>query len=149
MRSKRITPSAVVLTLILTLLASSAHAGGPLIIYDPASQTPYAYPGPVSMFTDLGTLGAVSNANADALVAASAAQWTGVATSSFSAAVTGAFARAGLPDITGANAGLVIGVDNPGDGIFVIYDTDGSVIQNYFGAPPGVLGIASPEFKRS
>jgi len=136
----------VVLTLTLALLATQALAGGPMIIYDAATKTPYAYSVPVPVVTDLGTLGAMANANADGLVAGSAAQWSGVATSSFSASVTSDFAGVGLPDITGANAGLVISVDNPGDGIFVIYDTDGTVTQNYLGAPPGVLGIASPEY---
>jgi hypothetical protein len=146
MRSNIMTTRLVILTLLLAALTSQAWAGGPLILFDPATKTPYAYAGFVPVVTDLGNLGAVANANADVLVSNSAAQWSGVATSSFSAAVSGDFAAAGLPDITGANAALVIGVDNPGNGIFVIYDTDGTVTQNFLGAPPGVLGVASPEF---
>ncbi len=59
--------------------------------------------------------------------------------------MAGDFSSVGLPDITGANAGLVIGTFN-GGGIHVMYDDDGSIISSFFGAPPGVLGIASPEF---
>ena len=134
------------MTLMFILAATQAFAGGPLLIYNAATQTPYAYGPSVTMYTDLGSLGALTNASGDALVASSAAQWSGVATSSFSASVVGDFAALGLPDITGANAGLVIGTFNGGTGIHVIYDTDGTVTQNFFGAPPGVLGIASPDF---
>ncbi len=48
-------------------------------------------------------------------------------------------------DVTGANAGQVIGASN-GGGIQVIYDSDGSVLGDFMGAGFGVLGIASPEF---
>src|SRR5262249_6078249 len=55
------------------------------------------------------------------------------------------FASIGLPDITAANANLVIGPYN-GGGVQVIYDTDGKILQNVLGAPPSVLGIATPEW---
>ena len=131
--------------LVVAALAPAAKAGGPLLIFDPATQTPYAWGPGVRVYTDLGTLGLVTNAQADVLVADAAASWTGVPTSSFSASVSGDFGSIGLPDITGANAGLVLGPFN-GGGIHAIYDSNGSVIQNFFGAPPGVLGIASPEY---
>ncbi len=130
---------------VVTALAPAARAGGPLLLFDPASQTPYAWGPSVSMYTDLGPFGSVTNARADAITADAAATWSGVPTSSFSASVVGDVGSIGLPDITAANANQVVGVFN-GGGIHVMYDTDGTLIQNFFGAPPGVLGIASPEY---
>ena len=144
MRSDRILLRALVL-LVLGCGASPAFAGGPLLLFDPSTQTPYAYGPSVPVITDLGTLGPVTNAQADVLTANAAAEWSGVATSSFSASVTGDFSSRGLPDITAANATQILNVDNTGDGIFVVYDTDGSIFTNVFGTPPGVLGVASPE----
>lgn len=137
------------LLLSLGLLAASttvARAGGPLLIFDAGTRTPYAYASPVNMYTDLGTLGGVTNARANTLVTNSAAAWTGVATSSFTATVAGNVSLIGLGDITAANVGGVIGVDNTGNGITVIYDSNGTIMTNFFGVPPGVLGIAQPEF---
>jgi hypothetical protein len=142
MRVKRAFPSWL---LSLAIMASVSHAGGPLLIFDPATRTPWAYSGAVPVYTDRGALGPLSNNTADGIVATSYAEWTAVTTAVFSAAVAGSFQSIGLPDITGSNAGLVIGPFN-GGGIHVIYDDDGSVTSNFFGAPPGVLGIASPEF---
>ncbi len=123
----------------------AARAGGPLFI-DPATLTPIRYaPGPTKVYTDLGTLGPLSNSKANERVAFAFKQWTDVPTSSFEAQVAGDFTTLGLPDINGSNAGDVIGVFN-GGGIDVIYDSDGTVISDFFGAPPFVLGIASPEF---
>lgn len=130
---------------VVTALAPAARAGGPLLLFDPATQTPYAWGPSVSMYTDLGPFGSVTNAQADAITADAAATWSAVPTSSFSASVVGDFNSIGLPDITATNASQVVGVFN-GGGIHVMYDTDGTLIQSFFGAPPGVLGIASPEF---
>lgn len=137
---------AVVFALLMIINASAVYAGGPLIIFDPFTRTPYAYPvGTVDVYTDLGNNGVLSNAVSNTNTAYGYAQWTGVATSYFSAAVVGDFASIGLPDIVGANAGLVVGTFN-GGGIHVMYDNDGTITSNFFGAPPGVLGIASPDF---
>lgn len=131
---------------LIGLHAPLAFAGGPLIIYDPFTQTPYAYPaGTVNVYTDLGGNGVLTGATSNALTAAGYAQWTGVASAYFSGAVAGNFSAVGLPNITGANAGLVVGSFN-GGGIHVMYDNDGTIVSNFFGAPPGVLGIASPEW---
>ncbi len=88
------------------------------------------------------------------------ASWSGVTTSSFQAEVAGDFAGLGIGgddgDITGApeefstleNGDVVheiVGTDN-GGGIHVMFDESGSVLANVFGAPYGVLGIASPEW---
>ena len=77
----------------------------------------------------------------DDLVAHTVAQWSGVPTSSFRAAIAG---RSPV-DITGANVYDYIGKYN-GGGIQTIYDADNSVIMAMTGGDGyGVLGIASPE----
>lgn len=131
-------------TLAAALLAASASAlaGGPLYLQAPGQ--PFAYAGPVEVYTDLTELGPWSNDTADAAVEFAWNEWSSVPTSSFSASVAGDFADIGLPPIDGSNAQLVIGAYN-GGGIHVIYDHDGSVLRDVLGAPYGVLGVASPD----
>ncbi|NNF07017.1 MAG: hypothetical protein HKN21_09675, partial [Candidatus Eisenbacteria bacterium] len=149
MKSKKILP----LVLMLSVLgASAAFAGGPLLVFDPATQTPFAYGAPtVDFWTDTGPNGVLSNAQMDVLTANGVAAWSGVATSSFTGVVAGdntAYPHAAIPgDINSGNVGGIINTYNNGDNdIHVIYDHDGLIVQNFFGAPPGVLGIASPDF---
>ncbi len=112
----RLTIVSVLLTLLSAL--TPVFSGGPLLIFDPFTRTPFAYGPtvgfPVPVFTDLGQMGPLSNRRADELTAAGFAEWTNVPTSFFSAAVAGDFRGLGLPDITGANAGEVIGTFNGG-----------------------------------
>jgi uncharacterized membrane protein len=128
----------------ILLAAWSVHAlaGGPLYVVPSGGKlVPARWEGTVNVYTDQGSLGALPNATANQLVANSLQQWSSVATSSFRAEIAGT-----LPfDVTGANAGTVIGTRN-GEGIHVIYDSDGSVIADFMGAGYGVLGIASPEY---
>ncbi|MFQ5600992.1 MAG: hypothetical protein ACE5G2_10630, partial [Candidatus Krumholzibacteriia bacterium] len=123
--------------------APAAHAGGPLLLSSPG--TPYAWgTSAVDVYTDLGDLGPLANATADALTSSSVAEWSAVSTANFSAAVAGEILVGGTPtDIDMSNAGAIVGTFN-GGGIHVIYDDDGTILSNFFGAPPGVLGIASP-----
>ncbi len=101
-----------------------------------------------------------TNEQGVARVADALASWSDVPTSSFQAEVAGSFADVGLGgadgDITGAaeefttGAGgntihEIVGAVNNG-GIHVIFDEDGAVMREVMGAPPGVLGIASPEW---
>jgi hypothetical protein len=119
-----------------------ALAGGPLFVV-PSGGTlkPARWEGTVKVYTDQGTLGTLDNATANKLVGNAIKQWSSVPTSSFRAEIAGQ-----LPfDVTGANAGQIIGVAN-GGGIQIIFDSDGSVIGDFMGAGPGVLGIASPEY---
>src|SRR5687768_2371266 len=138
------------LTVLLTLALSAASvpvlAGGPLIVI-PTSHgvRPARWEGTVRVYTDLGTLGVVDSALANQLVSKSLSQWSSVPTSSFRARIAGTMADLGLGDITGANAGSVIGADN-GGGLHVIYDGDGSVLRDFLGVGDGVLGIATPGF---
>ena len=140
----------------LAAIASSAAAGGPLIV-DPVTRKAWVYgPGTVPVFYDLGNFAVVSdwnnypaqvtldNAAGAAVVRKGFTDWSSIPTSSLRAQVRGDFASIGLPDIDGSNAGLVIGTFN-GGGIHVIFDTDGSVMENFFGVGPNVLGISSPE----
>jgi hypothetical protein len=136
--------------LLATVGTTSAFAGGPLIIFDPATRTPYAYPaGVVGVFTDLGRMGPLTNAQSDTLTAAGLAEWTGVATSFFAAAIAGRVdLGTGPVDITHVTASSVVGAFN-GGGIHIIYDDSGLITSSFFGAPPGVLGIAGPDFSRT
>ena len=137
---------AALLLLGLSTLAAPALAGGPLaIVPTPHGMQPARWEGTVKVYTDLGTLGVVDNALANQLVRNALQQWSAVPTSSFRAEVVGTVAAIGLGDITGSNAGSIIGADN-GGGIHVIYDADGTVLADYMGVGYGVLGIATPEF---
>ena len=139
--------------LVLLAVASPALAGGPLLIYDPATRTPYHWPaGNVNVYMDSGTNGFLTNAQSDNLTTNAMNEWTNVPTAYFSAVNAGKIKLNNVvTDITAANAGQVIsypeGHDAPnGGGIYVIYDTDGTICSNFFGFPPGVLGVATPEF---
>src|SRR5262252_610548 len=130
------------LGLAAVALAAPALAGGPLMIV-PSGGTlkPARWEGTVKVYTDQGSLGALDNATANKLVANAVKQWSSVPTSSFRAEIAGT-----IPfDVTGANAGQIIGASN-GGGIQVIFDSDGSVLGDFIGVGPGVLGIATPEF---
>jgi hypothetical protein len=143
--------------LVLTILAVvGINAAGPLNIWNAEQRIPYRWDvsTPVKIYTDNGpfeiippTAGTpISNEKADEVVAFAAKQWTDVPTSSFQAEIVGDFASVGLPDVnTAATARQVITAENSG-GIYVIYDADSRVMQEFFGAPPTVLGIASPEW---
>jgi hypothetical protein len=136
-----------IIGMLVLLMASNAMALGPLIVFDPGTSTPYAWAGPVAIYTDndpaFSLTGPVPNADADARVADAAAQWTGVTTASLTAAVAGDFASIGIPDINLGNYGLVLSTDN-GGGYHIVYDHDGSIIAALAG--PGVLGFSSPEW---
>jgi hypothetical protein len=131
---------------LLFVTASRAVAGGPLAMYDEATRTPYAYTANVNVYTDLGGNGPLTQAQSDTLTARAFAQWTGVVSAAFSGSIAGKILVGGVPtNIVLANADSIIGKFN-GGGIHVIYDTDGSIISGFFGAPPGVAGVASPEY---
>jgi len=137
----------VVLSMLVLFMATNAMALGPLLVFNPATSTPYAWPGPVAIYTDLdvnfSTTGPVSNADGDARVADAAAQWTGVATASLSIAVAGDFAAVGLPEINVGNWATVLSAYN-GGGYHIVYDSDGAIVAALAG--PGVLGFSSPEW---
>src|SRR5215475_12996103 len=130
---------------LLTLaLSSAAFAGGPLMV-DPKTKSAYHYDTttPVPVYYDLGNLGTVTNYNTNPpsqvvfdnttgthLVQKGYIDWSSIPTSSLRATVEGDFSLKGLPDITAANINLIIGTSN-GRGIYVIFDEDGSIMQNF------------------
>ncbi|HKX83079.1 MAG TPA: matrixin family metalloprotease [Pyrinomonadaceae bacterium] len=158
MRTNKIeTILTALLLAVFTVVGISA--AGPLNIWNKDQRIPYRWDvsTPVPIYTDLGPFEVlpanppagtvlVTNEIADQTVAFAASQWSSVETSSFRAQVVGDFAAKGLPDVKDApTAAQVIGADN-GGGLFVIYDADAKIMRDFFGAPSGVLGIASPEF---
>ena len=142
----------------LTLCASEARAGGPLYINE-ASKTPLVYgPGPVKVYYDQGDFARIPDVSTDPpgqvtldntvgrrVVEKGFADWSNVPTSSFRATVVGDFSQINLPDVNGDTAAAIVGKWN-GGGIYVIFDADGSVMQNFFGVGPNVLGISTPEW---
>jgi hypothetical protein len=155
----------VISALLLAIFAAlGVNAAGPLNMWNKEQRIPYRWDvsSPVKIYTDSGPWEVippqytpVTNERADEVVAFAAQQWSSVSTTSFRAEVVGDFASIGLPDVSdAATAAQVIGVDN-GGGLHVIYDAvnagttsqpQGKVLKEFFGAPPGVLGIASPEY---
>jgi hypothetical protein len=142
----------------LALLTSAAHADGPLIV-DPNTRTGYHFGAEsIPVYYDLGNLGVVTdystvtpqqvvfdNAIGAHLVRKGYHDWSSVPTAAVGAYVAGDFSKKGLPDIDATNVSLIIGRSN-GRGIYVIFDTDGSILQDYIGAPDGVLGVSSPQY---
>jgi uncharacterized membrane protein len=133
-------------------LATAAFAGGPLYTYDNENRIPYAWNmaswpyGSVPVYADLGGLGVLSNARVTDEVFFATDQWSFVPTSSFRAQVTGDFSALNLGDIDDTNVESILGEWN-GGGIDVIYDSDGSIMTNFFGLPPeAVLGITNIDY---
>lgn len=138
------------MTLLFGALATPALAGGPNNIYDNLNKIPYVWKmehwtgGAVPVFTDLGGLGLLTNAQANGWTVAAWDQWNTVPSSTFRAQVFGDVGVLGLGDITAANVAQVFFVPN-GGGVTVVYDEDGDIFTNYLGIP-SVLGIAFTEF---
>jgi uncharacterized membrane protein len=146
MSNRTLLRRSTLLASIAAIACTSVLAGGPLYIFDPATKTPYSWSGGnAAFYTDLGGLGQLTNAEANAMVGSSIDQWNAVATSSFSGAIAGSFESIGLPDIDGSNIGLVLQTYN-GGGVHVVYDSDGSVFTEIFGSPYGVLGLTVIEY---
>lgn len=135
------------------------HISAQILICDPATSTAYTWPsGPVPYFTDGGVTGAIAPiptftlADADFLTDMAFMEWSSVSTSTFAAVDGGTIAALppGYPtNIDDTNIGLIFdptfSSDVPNDpGIYIIYDDDGA-IASLVGAPPGVLGFATPE----
>jgi hypothetical protein len=143
---------------LLALSGAAARADGPLIV-DPATRTGYHFGSdPIPVYYDLGNLGIVTDYSTDTptqvvfdnavgahLVRKGYGDWSSVPTAAVGAYVAGNFSKKGLPDIDATNVSLIIGKSN-GRGIYVIFDVDGSILQDYIGAPDGVLGVSSPQF---
>ena len=148
------------LALAATVVAGAAQASGPLYLSSDSGQLkPLVWDtsrGPIPVYTDGG--GAftydydgvtpfLTIQRANEITAFAFQQWSQVPTSTFKAEIAGTIAqKTGIADVTGANATSLYGVEN-GYGFWVLYDTDGSILQDYFGVHrEAVLGIAFPEF---
>lgn len=148
------------LTVGLVLAAGAAHAAGPLYVTQETGELkPLVWDttqGPIPVYTDGG--GAytydfdgvtpfLTIDRANEITASAFQQWSQVPTSTFAATIQGTIAdQIGIADVTGANASDMYGVEN-GYGFWVLYDTDGSILEDYFGVNRNsVLGIAFPEF---
>ena len=148
------------LMLGLALAANAAQAAGPLYLgIDTGTLKPLAWDtskGPIPVYTDGG--GAftynfdkvtpfITIDRANEITAFAFNEWSKVPTSTFKAEIAGTIAsKTGIADVTEANAAQIYGVEN-GYGFWVLYDTDGMLLEKYFGVPKNsVLGIAFPEF---
>ncbi len=144
----------------LVLAASAAQAAGPLYLTQGDNPQPLRWNtanGPIPVWTDGGEAYAydfdgvtpfITIERANEITQYAFDQWNAVSTSTFEAQVAGSYADAtqgAISDITGANAHEVYTAEN-GYGFWVNYDTDGSIITDFFGAGPSVLGIAFPEW---
>ena len=140
--------------------AFTAQAAGPLIVSDETGTLkPVVWNmanGPIPVYADGGGAFSfdfdevtpfVTLERGNELTAAAFEQWSNVPTATFAATIQGTIeSMTGVSDVTGANAGDFIGAQN-GRGFWVIYDTDGSIMEDYFGVSRNwVLGISSPEF---
>lgn len=128
------------LCIALLAWAQSASAGGYLVVS--GAGVPAAWSGTISLNRDLGGLGSLTNTAADTLLSDGLTAWT-------SADTTVSF-----------SFGADLGVDHAGtthpalddlspDGISpIVYDTDGTVTEDYLGlgASQVVLGSAGPKF---
>ena len=143
---------------LCALAAGTAQAAGPLYLLDSNPPRPYAWDtskGPIPVWTDGG--GAftydfdgvtpfITIERANEITQFAFDQWNDVKTATFEAKIAGTIAsRTGIADVTGANAARFYEEEN-GYGFWVLYDTDGSILEEYFGVPrDAVLGIAFPE----
>ena len=149
------------LTLAIALVTSAgiAHAAGPLYLTEGSSPVPLTWDtsnGPIPVYTDGG--GAftyeldgvtpfITIERANEITQFAFDGWNNVSTSTFDAQIAGTIeSQTGIADVIGANADQIYGVEN-GYGFWVNYDTDGSILEEYFGVPRNaVLGIAFPEW---
>lgn len=147
------------LSIALSLVAGFAHAGGALYLTEGTDPKPIKWDmsnGPIPVYTDGG--GAftydvdgetpfLTIERANEITAHAFKEWSDVPTSTFAATIQGTIDEMiGIPDITGANAAEIYTKEN-GYGFWVLYDTDGSILEDFFGVPKeSVLGIAFPEW---
>ncbi|UHQ56689.1 MULTISPECIES: matrixin family metalloprotease [Microbulbifer] len=142
----------------LTVAAVSAQAAGPLYTTDGENPQPLKWDtskGPIPVYTDGGeafTVGYdgstfLSIDRANEITAHAFANWSDVPTSTFSAEIAGTIEeKLGIADVTGETATEIYTKEN-GYGFWVLYDTDGSILEDFFGVPKeAVLGIAFPEW---
>ena len=143
----------------LGMFATAPQAAGPLNLQETDPPRPYVWDtthGPVPVWTDGG--GAftfdfdgvtpfITIERANEITGFAFNEWSKVKTSTFRAGIAGTIqSRTGIADINASNAASLYEAEN-GRGIWVIYDTDGAILEEYFGiSRDAVLGIAFPEW---
>ncbi|ABZ76547.1 conserved hypothetical protein [Shewanella halifaxensis HAW-EB4] len=146
------------LAIAMFLTSGTVMAAGPLYTTDGANPQPYKWDtsaGSIPVYVDGGAAftfdydGSVflSIERANEITQFAFDQWNNVETSTFEANIAGSIEeQVGIADVTGANAAQIYTVEN-GYGFYVLYDTDGSILEDFFGVPKSaVLGIAFPEW---
>lgn len=148
-RLRRFSPLLLVLA---ALAAITAYAAGPLYVGGPgaAPGVPFVWTiNPLTYWTDLGSLGIKSNADADALVAQAFQVWQDVPTASISFSAAGELGA----DVDASNIAAVLdsieGCGRLGSTAkerSIIYDVDGSAVAALLGQENEniVLGFSSP-----
>ena len=134
-------------TLVAIALVSSAHAGGPRWVAGSSYFNPSALGEPliwrngiVNYYTDLGDLSpTVTQAQANAMVAAAAAQWSGIPTAALQINAAGSLAEDVSSSNFSSNSGTLVMPQDVqstaiGTPLGVIYDADGSVLNALEGA---------------
>ena len=151
--------SKVAAAIALTLIAGAAGAAGPLYTTDTNPPQPLRWDtsnGPIPVYTDGGEAFTfdfdgvtpfITIERANEITQFAFDQWNNVETSTFEARIAGTIeSQTGIADVTGANASDIYFVEN-GYGFWVNYDTNGDILEEFFGVPrTSVLGIAFPEF---
>ena len=131
---------------------SSAIAGGPLILAGPTGTTPVTYQNPgITLHVETGTLGSLTNLEADTLVTEAFALWNDVDTSTINLSIDQAKITVDI-DISNFESylpstdGTTYNADddlNP-----IVYDNNGEIIDAFFGvgASDHTIGFAASIF---
>ena len=149
-------------SLALVAAAGATQAAGPLYLTEGANPQPLRWDtsnGPIPVYTDGGEAFTfdfdgvtpfITIDRANEITQFAFDQWNNVPTSTFAAEIAGTIEeQTGIADVTGANAAEMYTREN-GYGFWVLYDTDGSILEDWFGVPrTQVLGIAFPEWENN
>ena len=129
----------------LGMFATAPQAAGPLNLQETDPPRPYVWDtthGPVPVWTDGG--GAftydfdgvtpfITIERANEITGFAFNEWSKVKTSTFRAGIAGTIqSRTGIADINASNAASLYEAEN-GRGIWVIYDTDGAILEEFSG----------------
>ncbi|PCI09308.1 MAG: hypothetical protein COB77_00370 [Gammaproteobacteria bacterium] len=135
------------LVCFFTLLACSnaSFSGGPLVIQGAGGNTPVRYANPaITLHTENGDLGTLTNTQADDLIQEVVTLWNDITTSTIVLTVDTTMIADDI-DATSANAIIQNNTDNLNP---IIYDTDGTIIDDFFGigASDDIAGFAASFF---
>ncbi len=155
-------PTLLVSALCFLFITGHAMASGPQWVagvnyFNPAAKgTPVVWAGgQVSYYLDQGALsGSVSSSQAASLVANAAAVWSGVRTAavaityggSLSEDVSGGNVTANVPAGTGATLPTDAQASATGKPVAIVFDADGSVIDDIYGTDPHGYGASDPNY---